>query len=48
MNNDSSNQVCLTNNLGADNFPVWSSDGRRIRDSSAFVIKIVNVVKVNL
>ncbi len=47
MNNDGTNQVRLTNNAGADDFPAWSSDGRRLgflsqNASGTYVIKLMN------
>ncbi|MBA2334463.1 MAG: PD40 domain-containing protein [Blastocatellia bacterium] len=52
MNNDGTGQVRLTNNPGADNFPAFSPDGRRIafvsqNASGAFAIKIMNADGTN-
>ena len=52
MNNDGTGQVRLTNNPGADSFPAFSPDGRRIafvsqNTSGAFAIKLMNADGTN-
>ena len=47
MNNDGTAQVRLPNNAGADDFPAWSPDGRRLAILSqnadcSYVIKLMN------
>ena len=47
MNSDGTNQVRLTNNPGADDFPAWSPDGLRLaflsqNSDGSYVIKLMN------
>jgi hypothetical protein len=47
MNSDGTNQVRITNNAGADDFPAWSPDGKRLAILSQnaagnYVIKLMN------